>query len=90
MNLLDFNPSVEEIRTQFLSNIRGFSWELQCAAIRDVHTYLISHNPSWGFVTSENFLDPLVSFLLDALDKDDRQARQDGSQLFLVFLRADR
>lgn len=82
--------SIDEIRTQFLSNIGGFSWELQCAAIRDVHTYLISHNPSWDFVTSENFLDPLVSFLLDALNKHDIEAQQDGSRLFLVFLRSDR
>ncbi|XP_057529231.1 U-box domain-containing protein 5 isoform X1 [Amaranthus tricolor] len=85
-----FYSSIDDIRTQFLSNIRGHSWKLQCTAIQDVQTYLINHNPSCAFVSSENFLDPLMSFLQDAVDKHDREALKVGSQLFLTFLQADR
>ncbi|CAO2830469.1 unnamed protein product [Amaranthus hypochondriacus] len=85
-----FFSSIDDIRTQFLSNIRGLSWKLQCTAIQDVQTYLINHNPSCAFVSSENFLDPLMSFLQDAVDKHDREALKAGSELFLIFLQAHR
>lgn len=85
-----FYPSIEDIRTQFLSNVRGLPWELQCKAIQDVNTYFIYYNPSCAFVSSENFLDPLILFLGDALDKHDGEAQKAGSQLFLTFLQAKR
>ncbi|XP_021838942.2 U-box domain-containing protein 5 [Spinacia oleracea] len=83
-------PSIDDIRKQFLSNVRELAWELQCTAIQDVYTYLIYYNPSCAFVSSENFLDPLILFLEDALDKLDREAQKAGSKLFLTFLQAKR
>lgn len=85
-----FYRSIDDIRTQFLSNVRELPWEAQCGAIQDVNTYIIHYNPSCAFVSSENFLDPLIWFLEDALDKHDREAQKAGSQLFLTFLRAKR
>ncbi|KAL2906550.1 U-box domain-containing protein 5 [Bienertia sinuspersici] len=85
-----FYHSIDDIKTQFLSNVRGLPWESQCTAIQDVNAYLIYYNPSCAFISSENFLDPLIWFLQDALDKRDVKAQKAGSQLYLTFLRSSR
>lgn len=85
-----FYQSVCDIRRQVLSNVNDLPWESQCGAIQDVKDYLIEYNPSCAFVSSENFVEPLVQFLKDALDKQDVEAQKAGIQLFLAFLKASR
>uniref|UniRef100_A0A7C9F4W0 U-box domain-containing protein n=1 Tax=Opuntia streptacantha TaxID=393608 RepID=A0A7C9F4W0_OPUST len=85
-----FYPSARDIRRQVLSNVNDLPWESQCGAIQDVKDYLIEYNPSCTFVSSENFLEPLLQFLKDALDKQDVEAQKAGIQLFLAFLKASR
>ncbi|XP_021718024.1 U-box domain-containing protein 5-like [Chenopodium quinoa] len=86
----EFYSSINDIRKRFLSNVRELPWESQCTAIQDVNTYLIDYNPSCAFVSSENFLDPLVLFLEDALVKCDNEAQKAGIKVLSTYLQAKR
>ncbi|XP_021714533.1 U-box domain-containing protein 5-like [Chenopodium quinoa] len=85
-----FYSSINDIRKQFLSNVRELPWESQCTAIQDVNTYLNDYNPSCSFVSSENFLDPLILFLEDALGKCDKDAQKAGIEVLSTFLQSKR
>ncbi|KAH9625799.1 hypothetical protein KSS87_015725 [Heliosperma pusillum] len=85
-----FYHSIDDIRRRFLSNVNGLPWETQCMAVQDVNMFMIDNNPSCSFVSSENFLDPLVRFLQDAFDKHDIAAQKVANQLLLTFLKASR
>uniref|UniRef100_A0A7C9EYC4 RING-type E3 ubiquitin transferase n=2 Tax=Opuntia streptacantha TaxID=393608 RepID=A0A7C9EYC4_OPUST len=85
-----FFHDIDDIKTQLLSNVGGLPWESKCRAVQDVNYYLMYYNPSCAFVSSENFLEPLIQFLKDALDKRDVEAEKSGCLLFLTFLGASR
>ncbi|XP_074308905.1 U-box domain-containing protein 5 isoform X2 [Silene latifolia] len=85
-----FYDSIDEIQRRFLSNVNELPWESQCKAVQDVNMFMIDNNPSCSFVSSENFLDPLLRFLQDAFDKHDVDAQKVGNQLLLTFLKASR
>lgn len=89
-NSFQFFHDIDDIKRQLLSNVGGLPWESKCRAVQDVNYYLMYYNPSCAFVSSENFLEPLIQFLKDALDKNCVEAEKSGSQLFLTFLRASR
>lgn len=89
-NSLQFFHDIDDVKRQLLSNVGGLPWESKCRAVLDVNYYLMYYNPSCAFVSSENFLEPLIQFFKDALDKNCVEAEKSGSQLFLTFLRASR
>ncbi|KAK9749634.1 hypothetical protein RND81_02G139800 [Saponaria officinalis] len=85
-----FYRSIDDVQRQLLLNISGLPWESRYRAVRDVNNFMMYDNPSCSFVSSENFLNPLVRFLEDALSKRDVEAQKVGNQLLLTFLRASR
>ncbi|KAL9241647.1 hypothetical protein vseg_015734 [Gypsophila vaccaria] len=85
-----FYDSIDDIQRQLLSNISGLPWESQYKAVQDVNKFMIYNNPSCSFVSSENFVDPLVRFLHDALNRHDAEAQKVGNQLLLTYLKASR
>lgn len=84
-----FYRSIGEIKRRVLFNISDVPWESQYRAVQDVKDYLINYDSSCTFVSSENFMEPLVQFLKNAFDKQDVEAQEAGTQLFLTFLKSN-
>lgn len=82
--------SVHEIDFESLSKLNVLQWESQCELVENVKKQLDYNEEACQFLSSENFVEPLVSFLKDAHDVQDIKAQKAGSQLLLAFMSRNR
>lgn len=82
--------NMNQTDTEFLFGLAELHWESQCKVVEDVQSHLQYNDQICHSLSSENFVDPLVRFLRDALDQHDVRAQRAGSQLLLAFVRKSR
>ncbi|KAJ7953016.1 RING-type E3 ubiquitin transferase [Quillaja saponaria] len=69
-----------------LSKLPDLQWDSQCQVIEDVKNCLKGNDQAYHFVSSDNFVDPLIKFLMDANDLHDVKAQRAGAKLLLEFV----
>lgn len=75
---------------KFLSGLAELPWESQCRMVEDVKSWLQCNDQLFHSLSSENFVEPLLRFLRDAHDQQDRGAQRFGYQLLLSFASKNR
>ncbi|KAJ7944273.1 RING-type E3 ubiquitin transferase [Quillaja saponaria] len=70
----------------FLSKLPDLQWDSQCQVIEDVKSCLKGNDQAYHFVSSENFVYPLIKFLRDAYDIHDVKAQKAGAKLMFEFV----
>lgn len=75
----------------FLSSLADLSWESQNRVVTDVKKKLLaSDKPRLVWVTSHDFVSPLIKFMNDAAQIRDPDALSDGADLLLAILNHNR
>ncbi|KAG2720083.1 hypothetical protein I3760_02G019300 [Carya illinoinensis] len=82
--------SIHETDLESLSRLADLKWESQCEAIEDIKKHLNNSNEACQFMSSDNFVEPLVRFLKDANDLHDVRAQKAGCQLLLAYVSRSR
>lgn len=85
-----FFASIHETDLESLSRLANLQWESQCKAIEDIKNHLNNSEEYCQFMSSENFVEPIVRFLKDAKDLHDLKAQKAGCQLLLAYVSRSR
>ncbi|KAF5451446.1 hypothetical protein F2P56_026554 [Juglans regia] len=81
---------IHETDLESLSRLAELEWESQCEAIEDIKEHLNNSEEACQFMSSDNFVEPLVRFLKDANGRHDLRAQKAGSQLLLAYVSRSR
>ncbi|KAF3439348.1 hypothetical protein FNV43_RR17625 [Rhamnella rubrinervis] len=76
--------------SEFLYKLGELHWELQCKVVGDLKNHLKYSDQACHSLSSENFIEPLITFLMDARDLKDVKSQRDGFQLLLTFVSKSR
>ena len=83
-------PPISETDLEILSILGELSWEARCKAVEDVKNHLKCNDKAYYSLKSENFFEPLITFLADARESNDVNALRHGFQLLLTFVSKNR
>lgn len=75
---------------EFLSKLGERDWELQSKVVGDLKKHLKYNDQACHSLSSENFIEPLITFLKDARALKDVKSQRDGCQLLLTFVSKSR
>ena len=81
---------ISQTDLEILSNLGELSWEARCKVVEDVKNHLKCNDQAYHSLKSENFFEPLITFLVDARDSNDVNAQRHGFQLLLTFVGKNR
>lgn len=84
------NADIAETDLEFLSKLGELSWEPRCKVVEDVKSHLNCDDKACYSLSSENFVEPLITFIRDARASNDIKAQRDGFQLLLTFVTKNR